>query len=604
MTAIQVLITTGTPDAGWAEPATALLRGLGPEALVLPEFSRWAQAQQGAVTSAVPGFGRADGGPWGGLDAAAAPLLPQLGQRFPKAHGLFFVQSPVETLAAWIEAGGQGSPEPVLAAWRQAAQALLGHLPRHRERCLLIDVAEWRVLPAAAAQRIASFLGVEAPPAPTPAPAALNPLPLALAQAWVAGRTELLRLHAECVAACDPLGEACPDLPSVQLDEAVLAGALADWRARQAAGARQAQEQQTLLDGLLAAQESWVSAQAQWQVEQQSMLRQLHAVQDQLEQCTREQVQLAGLASPLRADGLSLARLVVGDERDLAPHRELALVLHAVRAADRERSRVECRLIEHHGHVGLTLLQPPGVEPPLLAWSPSGQEGDRPYVLLVPDDDDGARRLDALGTGDRRFVEALVARIEAALLQDTARAARWLPVAVRLRERLVRQPDRWRYDRLRAEPQDGGYRLVFDHVECGRYRARALSMHWRPRPGAGAALTLHAPAELGDAPLLAAWPLGEDGRWRADWPLPVQDGRPVAEQRARWQALPVSDRQLLLALLAALPGVAGLQPPPPGLDAGALASAHGLLRAAQRLQHGPRWRRVLRALRGRDLSPR
>ncbi len=802
MTAFQVLITTGTPDTGWAAVAGDWLRAACPHDLALEPFSRWVREQHGAPPQAVPGFGRAGAPVWGGLDAAAAPLLPALGRRFPRAHALLWLQPPEECLAAWIAGGGHGDAAAVLAPWRAAAEAMLGHLQRHHERSLMLDVAEWRAHPGAAGERLSAFLGLPAPaawPAPPPAP---EPLPLALAGALMAGRADLQRLHAECLAACVPLADAGPggvpalrsafgerelalaadqwrqtqdhatqaqrQLAAAQAEaaraqaqhaaalaearaalerqraeaaqttaqheaalaeartalerqradaaqttaqhEAALAeartalerqraeatqttaqheAALAEARAaleRQRAEAAQAQarhdaraqaleaqgrsqgqaladsqtalaalqaeharltadhastraelaaahaelararqsqatlqathdalvtEHDTVVDTWLALQERWLQGQAeaaqaqsqmqarlaQLQTEQRTMLRHLHEQQDQIDRTAREREQLAALGSPLRADTVTLRALEAGPERDQPPHCEIGFVLHDVQAPDRTHPRVLCRLVEHHGRAGLALLQAPGGEPPLRAWAPSGQEDGRDFVLLIPQDDDGRRRLESLGTSDRLFVEAIAARLEAALAGDRLRGPRWRPVALQLREQLWREPPRWRYDRLEVRAVDGGHLLAFREVLCGGFRAHGVELMWRPGHGGAAALMW--PADATDPPLLSAWPRGDDGRLLPACPLPLDTGGPRAERRARWRALPPADRELVLAMLQALAGMAAGQPAPDGVDAAAWRTLPGLLQAALRLQHGGRLRRVLDAARGR-----
>lgn len=690
MTAFQALITTGTPDTGWVAAAQAWLRAVCPHDLALEPFSRWVQAQHGAMPAAVPGFGRAGAPVWGGLDAAAAPLLPALGQRFPRVHALLFLQSPEECLALSFTAGEAADASAVLARWQAAAEAMLDHVQRHHDRSLMIDVAEWRALPDAAGARIAGFLGLPAPAHWPPPPPAPDPLPLALAGALTADLADLKRLHSQCLAACIPLAPDTAPALRTAFGVSEYAQAAAQWRstlergaraeaelaearthatqaatahdaavaelqqaleaqarahreeaealrqalaaARQSLAAQQAErttigaefqraqqaqsalqsahdalraEHDTVVNSLLALQERWLQAQsqvAQLQAEQRTMLRHLHEQQDQVDRAARERSRIAALASPLRADHLVVQALEIGAERDQPPHRELGVVLLDVQAPDRRLARVACRLVEHHGRAGLALLHAPGAEPPMRAWTPSGQEEGRDFVLLIPEDDDGRRRLEALGTGDCLFVEALVSHIEVALADDRVHGPRWRPVVQQLRELLWRQRPRWRYDRLDVRAVDGGHLLGFREVLCGGFRARRVELMWRP--GGRGAAALMRPSDAADPPLLVAWPRGDDGQSLASFVLPLDDATPASERLARWRALPRADRELLLAMLQALAGMASGQPPPDGVDAGAWQALPGLLKAALRLQYGGRLRRTVDAARGRIVSAR
>jgi hypothetical protein len=319
-----------------------------------------------------------------------------------------------------------------------------------------------------------------------------------------------------------------------------------------------------------------------------------------------------------RPPALEAGEFVPSAQRTEPPYRELTFTLRDLRLFDHAIDALDARLVEHHGHPGLVLLDGPAPGAGLGAWAESGQDRGRPYMLLVPSDAPARRALALLGTHDWLLVRGIVAAAEEALAGAAdSGTTLWRQVARRLLAELDDLPPRLRYDRLEVEPEgdvQGAslvYRVRFGHLLHGTRYRDALSLRWRPGvPQAGEApISLLGPADAGEAPALAGWPPGESGGWATEWPLPLGAGLDAAERRSRWRALPASDQALVLALLDALPAAADLLAAEGRLPAGADrdawitalrrwqaeaaqidAPSHALLRVARRLR-----RRALRA---------
>ncbi len=327
----------------------------------------------------------------------------------------------------------------------------------------------------------------------------------------------------------------------------------------------------------------------------------------------RQQTQLTGRQMGLMQQALEADEVIPRSPRLQPPHLELEFTLRGVRLFGQEIDALDARLVEHHGHPGLALLDGPVPGAGLRAFAEHGRDGDRPYMLLVPADAPARQTLALLGTHDWMMVRGIVAALERALSQrGDFEAARWRQVARRLQAELDDLPPRLRYDRLEVDPDPvapGAFRVRFGHALFGaRYHEQiALRWHPSPTPGGAAPLALLAPTAGDESPPLAAWPPGDQGGWAAEWALPLGGALEPAARRAAWRSLPAADHALVLALLDALPAAVHLLAAegrlPAGLQRDALVAgvsrwvaeaedvedpANRLLRMARRLRGGRR----------------
>jgi hypothetical protein len=152
-------------------------------------------------------------------------------------------------------------------------------------------------------------------------------------------------------------------------------------------------------------------------------------------------------------------------------------------------------------------------------------------------------------------------------------------VAARLLRLIQEQPPRLRYDALQLERDGEAWRLRFVNALFGQRRGTNLALSWQV--DVGRMTLLSAPV-----PPLSAWPRDAQGGLLAEAELPV------GASAASPAALPASDRELLQALLDALPAAAAQEP--------ALAEAVHRLQQdwLRRTAPAGRLRRLLRRLRG------
>lgn len=303
----------------------------------------------------------------------------------------------------------------------------------------------------------------------------------------------------------------------------------------------------------------------------------------------------AASTQPLSVLGISLCGV-----RDDAPHREVAFQLAGVLTPRGERPTMDVRLVDHHGRPGLVIFGD-DLHPPFAGWQHSGQEGGRAYMLVVPADAGGAGLLAPLPAADWVFLRRLSSLLVLAT-EEPAFGLRpaWRQIAQRLCMQLDSLPSRLRYDSLQAGLEaDGSCTVRLAGVVWGTRTLPDVQLCWRPEGARGhdpgtCALAWHLPDDPDAPPPMALWPEADDGALQAAWALAVGPGFDPASRRRWWAGQPDNDRDLLLAVLDALPAAAdALQRPH---WRGAAVALH---REARQTLRALRLRSTLRRLRRR-----
>jgi hypothetical protein len=237
-----------------------------------------------------------------------------------------------------------------------------------------------------------------------------------------------------------------------------------------------------------------------------------------------------------------------------------AMVLVTVRELEivglRRLPRVRAALRLERGEPELRLFAA-GSDPEVLsAWHPDGTASGLAYMRFRPADEEARQRLQRLGSADWQTVSVFIALMQ----RETDRVGDLLPrpwrvAMARLRRQIAVLPPRFRYDALRiVDGSDGDRRLAlhFDGASFGSARLGPVHLDWTDKK-----LCWILEDDGVDLPL-ASWPLDGDGMPAARWALPV-GGADLSDpdKQVAWRALADDDRALVLAVLDALPAVAG-----------------------------------------------
>lgn len=341
--------------------------------------------------------------------------------------------------------------------------------------------------------------------------------------------------------------------------------------------------------------------------ENDQLLLQLHEVQEELEDEHRRLGPRPAAGSSHQ--GLSGSAHLL-DMHEHGVHRHLQYLIKLPCAADDGVAKLHVRLLDHVGRPGLGLLAKRSGELPLSAWQATGQEEGREFMLLVPTDEQGQALLRSLGRSDWQRVNDVARLILDQVCKDGwAFGSHWQATAARLCRQLADLPPRWRCDELVVSRPEGGAAaeldVVFGGVSYANRGFDAVRLRWRLAEGAadGPSLRWLRPDIAGDLPL-GGWPTDERGDLAPAMALPVGSDGSVRVKRQRWAAMTAADRDLVLALLEALPAAADRAPAealPPGITPASLRrEASSLQEESRRLVTALKLRGVARRLLRRD----
>lgn len=576
--------------------------------------------------------------------AADSPFERLLKQALsqPQVRVVAFVDNPESAIAQRLADKSAGPAERALGPWRTAARTLLRHWHGNPGRFLLVDASE----AARAPHAIEPALKGWAP--------ALRDLPALQARAGDAGPDALLRLIArdllrsddEAVGLFDELQACCVALVPSEGEATGTSAGEALQRLRELQGSNASLRRETdELKAKVAALESSAVASAPLsalrdaelaalrtecdgsrlqsgllltqinQLQQETEARDLRAKTleqerdllltqiSQLQQETEVQYRRAnaldrevagarfGVLPPLRVGAIRVV-----NTRETAPHRHVHFRVTEARIGNRSLPALQVRLVEHFGRPGLAVFGGEGAEEALGAWQPNGQEGKRPFMLLVPADDASRPTLDHFGTTDWHLVVSLAHRLwQHVYATDGALAARWRAAAARLCRQLDDLPARLRYDQLEASAgPEGALDVTLANAIFGRMPLGTVRMRWHPQR---AVLQWLASAEHDKFVPLTGWPVDADGLLLPAETLPVGAGMDSAKKRRHWELLSDSDRMLVMAAVDALSVAAGKGVVPEGaaeLESAARALRDDVRATSRRLRARNLARRLLR----------
>lgn len=541
---------------------------------------------------------------------------------------LVIVEHPVAALAASLEVHPETGLAAWIDAWESRAQQLTRMLQRQPSRCLFLRLEEAECDMPAFVGALQARFGVRVAADAPPVRRALDPVAVAIARAALSRRASFWALAAELDAACLTLSSQSL-LPAVyegrpQTLHADLGVAWEGYvgvrrerqseqsshQAEQAASTRVVEQLRAelvasghRLDAAAAernaAQRSLAGSSSQLDAvrrqladtdqENRQLLLHLHEVQELLEtEIGTQRVQatrVSGLEGTLSLNGITgmlFERVQLLAERNEAPYRELDIALVGPASDGGAPQTHDIRLVEHRGHPGLVVFA--NAEGPRLfgAWQETGREAERPFMLLVPNDAAGAQLLDQLPRTDHHRLVRILENVQRAL-EASQTHARWIAVVRRLRVEVLERSDRLRYDDLQVRPVDDAPSVLnveFLAVEFGARQWSKLNVWWQP--GDARPLSLRLSDIPGDMPPLKGWmSLSTADEPLQSWPVPLADAPGGSSGLTDWRRLDAADRELLAALLDAMPA-ASLQAIDKGLVAESenerlLAASHELL---------------------------
>jgi hypothetical protein len=237
------------------------------------------------------------------------------------------------------------------------------------------------------------------------------------------------------------------------------------------------------------------------------------------------------------------------------PHCQVDYIFENVVLFERRWSRLEVRLVEHHGRAGLAIFLPRDNQPPLHHWKPTGQEPGRDFMLLVPNDRPSKEHLVGAPASDLLLVRGAITHILGHLaLHGGNGVSGWILAARRLLQELDELPERVHYDSVKTSctQENGSLTLEFDLVKS-LFQGQCVSnflFAWKPSKGGG---SLIFPPETADHPLLGSLAPTFANPSARGLIVGFASKEEVLKTRSAWTCLTKKDRNFILFLAKALP---------------------------------------------------
>jgi len=149
---------------------------------------------------------------------------------------------------------------------------------------------------------------------------------------------------------------------------------------------------------------------------------------------------------------LNVESVTRGAFHEQGSHRYCNLTLGGVDLFKRRWDRMDLRLVEHHGNAGLMVFKSESGVAPFYSWKQDGEEGGRPFQLIIPSNSASKKWLVAAPASDLMLAQECAAFLVSDLAINGVPPGSqldWLDVAKRLLNEILEIPERFRYDSVK-----------------------------------------------------------------------------------------------------------------------------------------------------------
>jgi hypothetical protein len=149
---------------------------------------------------------------------------------------------------------------------------------------------------------------------------------------------------------------------------------------------------------------------------------------------------------------LNVESVTRGAFHEQGSHRYYNLTLGGVDLFERRWDHMDLRLVEHHGNAGLMVFKPVSGGAPFYSWKQDGEEGGRPFQLIIPSNSASKKWLLAAPASDLILAQECAAFLVSDLAINGVPPGSqldWLDVAKRLLNQILEIPERFRYDSVK-----------------------------------------------------------------------------------------------------------------------------------------------------------
>jgi uncharacterized coiled-coil DUF342 family protein len=208
---------------------------------------------------------------------------------------------------------------------------------------------------------------------------------------------------------------------------------------------------------------------AQFHSEMASLNGHLQDKSRQLDQYIKESAQMARIIVDARKNieawtqtvgfVAQVGQILQGSSVEHGDHQHIHHELREISHLGRTFSSLDFRIVEHSGHAGVAIFEPPSGERPFYGWEKSGVEEGRGYLLIIPSETKGADWLVRATTNDLILFQNLVTHIMQHQLA-TRGQNKWFAVCQRILAEADDLPIRLHYDDVRLLSKQAGVQKV------------------------------------------------------------------------------------------------------------------------------------------------
>jgi Methyltransferase domain len=147
--------------------------------------------------------------------------------------------------------------------------------------------------------------------------------------------------------------------------------------------------------------------------------------------------------------------VIPGSRHEVGEHQHINYTLRGITHLGRKFSRLDVRIVQHHGKPGLVIMEPIQEERPFYEWECHGEENGRGYMIIIPSEKNGKNRLARATTNDLLLTKDVVTYIQKDLLKNE-RNQKWNEVCTEFLIGIDNIPQRLHYDDVRKLGENNG----------------------------------------------------------------------------------------------------------------------------------------------------
>jgi hypothetical protein len=161
-----------------------------------------------------------------------------------------------------------------------------------------------------------------------------------------------------------------------------------------------------------------------------------------------------------------IEEVIQGSSHETGEHQHINYMLKDISHLGRKFSRLDVRIVEHHGNPGVAIMKPIAEERPFYAWEKHGEENGQDYMLIIPTSKNGNDWLERATTNDLLLYKDIVSYAAVKIKQNGANK-NWADACRSILISLRGLSKRVHYDDIKLENKIGTYNVRIINASLG-----------------------------------------------------------------------------------------------------------------------------------------